>query len=339
MVKIGVIGCRYWGPNIVRNFQALESCQVDMVADLNPENLAKIKSLYPHISVTQNYRDILANPHINAVSIVTPASTHYSLSKEALLAGKHVLTEKPMALKVSEGEELTALAKKAGKVLMVGHTFEYSPAVRKIKEIIKKEELGKLSFISSSRVNLGLHRSDVNVVWDLAPHDISILTYLLGRYPLNVSARGEAFIQKNREDFAFIEFEFPKKIIAHIHVSWLFPFKERQMIIVGSKKMLVYNDVNPTKPISIYNKGINCLTFQKSRQKNISYYDKGVRYPKVSSEEPLKIECRHFIECIQKNKTPLTNGKRGVEVLKILEVIQKSLDSNGHLFKVARKSF
>lgn len=334
MIKIGVIGCHYWGPKIVRNFQSLKNCQVLMVADLDLENLLNIKKLYRRLLITQNYKDILKNPQIEAVSIATPASTHYFFAKEALLTGKHVLTEKPMAITVKEGEELVKIAKKTGKVLMIGHTFEYSPAVRKIKDILKKGDLGRLYFISSSRVNLGLHRSDVNVVWDLVPHDISILIYLLEKNPLNVSARGKCFVRKNLEDFAFIEFEFPGKIVAHIHVSWLTPFKERQMILGGSKKMLVYDDTNQAKPLSIYNKGINWSVFKKSKGKIISYYDQGVDYPKVSSKEPLKIECQHFIDCIKKNKIPLTNGQRGVKVLKILEAIQKSLDSNGHLIKI-----
>lgn len=334
MVKIGVIGCRYWGPKIVRSFQSLKDCEVSMVADLDPKVLINIKKDYPHLSVTQNYKDILKNSQIDAVSIATPASTHYSLAKEALLAGKHVLTEKPMAITVKEGEELIMIAKKSGKVLMVGHTFEYSPSVRKIKEIIKKGELGELFFISSSRVNLGLHRSDVNVVWDLATHDVSILTYLLEKNPLNVSARGKCFVRKNLEDFAFIEFEFPGKIVSHVYVSWLAPVKERRLIIVGSKKMLVYEDTNLDNPITIYNKGIVRPISQKSKQKAVSYYDKGVSYPKASLEEPLKIECRHFIDCIKNKRTPLTDGRRGTEVLKILEAIQKSLNSNGHLIEI-----
>lgn len=335
MIKIGVIGCHYWGPNIVRNFQSLKDCQVEMVADLIPENLKKIKKLYPHLLTTQNYKDILKNPQIEAVSVVTPASTHYALIKESLLAGKHVLTEKPMAIKVKEGEELVDLAEKKGRVLMVGHTFEYSPTVRKIKEILKRGDLGKLYFIYSARVNLGLHRSDVNVVWDLVPHDISILTYLLDENPLDVSARGKFLIRKNLEDFAFIEFEFPKGIVAHVGVSWIFPLKERRMVVVGSKKILVYDDTNQLKPLSIYNKGINWSIFKKSKQKTISYFDKGVSYPKVGKGEPLRIECQHFIDCIRKNKIPLTNGQRGIEVLKILEAIQKSLDSNGHLIEIS----
>jgi predicted dehydrogenase len=333
-IKIGVIGCHYWGPKIIRNFKSLEDCEVEIVSDLDVENLKEIESKYPGIKTTKDYKLILNNPQIEAVSIVTPASTHYSLAKEFLSAGKHVLTEKPMAIKVKEAEELIFIAKEKNKILMVGHTFEYSPIIRKIKEIIKSGELGDIYFIYSSRVNLGLHRPDVNVLWDLAPHDISILTYLLDKNPINVSARGKSFLRKGLEDFAFIEFEFPGEVISHVHVSWLSPIKERRMIIIGSKKMLLYDDVNSEQPLAVYDKGIDSVIFKESNQKNVSYYDKGMYLPRISQGEPLKIECQHFIDCIRENKPPLTNGRRGMEVLKILESIQKSLDLKGELVKI-----
>ncbi|HJN62219.1 MAG TPA: Gfo/Idh/MocA family oxidoreductase [Candidatus Parcubacteria bacterium] len=332
MINIGIIGCGYWGPNIMRNFQAIKGCQVKMVADLIPENLTKIKKLYPQIITTQNYKDILRNPQIDAVAVITQAATHYSLIKESLLSGKHVFAEKPITLKSSEGEKLISLAKKRRKILMVGHVFEYNSLVRKIKEIIKKGELGKIYFIFSSRLSPGPIRSDVSVVWDFAFHDISIITYLLDKNPLRVSAKGHNSLKKSLEDFGFIDLEFPNHISSRISVAWLYPTKERGMIIVGSKKMLVYNDIDREKPLVLYNKGINWSAFKKS--KKISFYDKGVSYPKVKQKEPLRVECQHFIDCLRKKKTPLTDGKRGVKIVKILEKIQKSLDSNGKLINV-----
>jgi len=308
MIKIGVIGYGYWGPNIVRNFQNIKGCQVEMVADLAYRHLKGTKT-------TQNYRDILKNPQIKAVAIVTPAVTHYSLIKESLLAGKHVFTEKPLVLKISQGKELVALANRKKRILMVGHTFEYSPAVRKIKEILERGYLGKPLFIYSKRLSLGPIRSDVSVIWDFAFHDISILTYCLGKNPLRVLARGKAFLKKGIEDFGFIEMEFPNNITSDIQVSWLYPIKERGMTIIGSKKMLVYDDTNKEKPLSIYYKG-------------------KVSHLKVSLAEPLRVECQHFIDCIREKKTPLTDGQRGLKIIKILAAVQKSLDSNSRLIKI-----
>lgn len=323
MIRIGIIGCNYWGPNIVRNFHTLKSCQVETVADLVSENLKKIKKLYPEIKTTQNYKDILKDSQIEAVGVVTPAATHYSLIKECLSAEKHVFTEKPLALKVSQGKELIALAKRKRKVLMVGHTFEYSPPVRKMREILKRRELGKPLFIYSKRLSLGPIRSDVNVLWDFAFHDISILTYLLEKEPVWVSARGKYVLRKGIADFGFIELKFPNNITAQISVSWFYPKKERETVIIGSKKMLVYDDTNSKRPLAIYHhQGSNWLVKPKAS------------FPKVKREEPLRIECQHFISCIRKKKIPLTDGQRGLKIITILAAVQKSLDSNSRLIKI-----
>jgi len=316
MIKIGVIGYGYWGPNIVRNFQNIKGCQVEMVADLASRHLEGIKT-------TQNYKDILKNPQIKAVAIVTPAVTHYPLIKESLLAGKHVFTEKPLVLKVNQGKELIALAKRKKRTLMVGHTFEYNPAVRKIKEILKRGGLGKPLFIYSKRLSLGPIRSDVSVIWDFAFHDISIMTYLLDKEPVRVSAREKYLLRRNVADAGFIELEFPNNIAAQISVSWFYPIKERGTIIIGSKKMLVYDDINSEKPLTIYHhQGSSWLVKPK------------VSYPKIKKEEPLRIECQHFIDCIRKKKTPLTDGQRGLKIIKILAAVQKSLDLNGRIINV-----
>lgn len=310
-MKIGVIGFGYWGPNIVRNFQLISGCQTAMVADLSLENLKKAKELYPNIAITQNYKDILVDPQILAVAIVTPLSTHYSLIKESLLAGKHVFTEKPLVTNSKQGEELVKLADKEKKVLMVGHTFEYNLAIRKIKEILNSGELGRLLFFYSKRVSLGPIRSDTSVIWDFAFHDISIITYLLEQAPKRVFAWGKAFLKEGLEDFGFINLEFLDNIAGHIRVGWLYPIKERGMTIVGDKKFLVFDDINKEKPLTIYNS------------------DLSASYPEVEQGEPLAIECRHFIDCIEKSETPLTDGKRGLEIIKILEALQKSLNSDG----------
>lgn len=323
-LKVGVIGCGYWGPNIVRNFEALKDCKVEMVADLSPENLEKIKKFHSRVKTTQNYRDILKDPEITAVAIITQAASHYGFVKESLEAGKHVFVEKPMTINAWQGKDLVLLAEKKKRILMVGHVFEYNPAVNKIKEILKRGDLGKILFIYSKRVSLGPVRSDVSCLWDFAFHDISIITYLLGKNPTGVWAWGKAFLKKGPEDLGFINLEFSNNVSCHIEVSWLYPVKERGMTIIGEKKMLVYNDLDKAKPISIYDYNIKTWKIL-----NISY-------PKVEVEESLYLECRHFIDCLKRNKIPLTDGKRGVKVVEILEAVQKSLDLGGEKINVSK---
>lgn len=328
-MNIAVVGCGYWGPNLIRNLYSIENLQLT-VCDLNKERVAKIKSSYPTIKTSYDIDEILWDNEITAVVISTPAKTHYELAKRCLLKGKNVLVEKPLAFTTKEAEELVGLSKKNGKVLMVGHTFEYNPAVIKLKEYIDTGELGKVYYAYSSRLNLGQIREDVNAMWNLAPHDISILIYLFGSLPKRVRAVGNAFIQNGIEDVVFVTLEFPREIMAHIHVSWLDPSKTRKVTVVGDKKMVVYDDVDNEARLKIYDKGIT-----KSPHNEVfgEYFLKlrsgDIYIPRIDLQEPLKIEVSHFVECVKENKTPKTDGENGLRVIKTLEAAQYSLKNDG----------
>jgi len=254
-IKMGVIGCGYWGPNLVRNYISSPKAKVIAVADKKPDRLQHIKNLFPQIETTQDYHDLFAMG-LDAVAVATPPASHFPIAKDCLEHGLHTFVEKPMTLSSCDAETLIDLAKRQGLTLMVGHTFEYNPAVRKVKEIIESGELGKIYYVDTERLNLGLFQPDMNVIWDLAPHDLSILVYILGMEPVSVSARGGACIFEGKHDIAFIYLEFPENILAHIHVSWLDPCKVRQITVVGSHKMLVYDDVESLEKIRIYDRGL-----------------------------------------------------------------------------------
>ncbi|MCK5228802.1 MAG: Gfo/Idh/MocA family oxidoreductase [Desulfobulbaceae bacterium] len=326
MLKAGVIGCGYWGPNLIRNFQQLAGSEVKRVADLDSDRLEHMKRLYPSVKTTTDYHDIITDPEIDIVAVATPVKTHYRFASEALSAGKHVFVEKPIAASVSESRELIALAEKNQQKLMVGHTFLYTVAVRKMKEVIDSGELGKIYYISTQRLNLGLFQNDINVIWDLAPHDISIILYLLGKEPLSVSAHGTSHINPLIEDVAVVTLRFPENLMAIIHVSWLDPDKIRRITVVGSKKMMVYDDVQPTEKIKIYDKGIEKPKhYDTFAEFHYSYKYGDIIIPNISGAEPLRTELNHFIDCIVNDKEPLSNGKNGLDVVKILEATQKSL--------------
>ena len=327
MLKAGVIGCGYWGPNLIRNFQQLAGSEVKRVADLDSDRLEHMKRLYPSVKTTMDYRDIITDPEIDIVAVATPVKTHYRFASEALSAGKHVFVEKPIAASVSESRELIALAEKNQQKLMVGHTFLYTVAVRKMKEVIDSGELGKIYYISTQRLNLGLFQNDINVIWDLAPHDISIILYLLGKEPLSVSAHGTSHINPLIEDVAVVTLRFPENLMAIIHVSWLDPDKIRRITVVGSKKMMVYDDVQPTEKIKIYDKGVEKPKhYDTFAEFHYSYKYGDIIIPNISGAEPLRTELNHFIDCIVNDKEPLSNGKNGLDVVKILEATQKSLN-------------
>lgn len=327
MLKAGVIGCGYWGPNLIRNFQQLAGSEVKRVADLDSDRLEHMKRLYPSVKTTTDYHDIITDPEIDIVAVATPVKTHYRFASEALSAGKHVFVEKPIAASVSESQELIALAEKNQQKLMVGHTFLYTVAVRKMKEVIDSGELGKIYYISTQRLNLGLFQNDINVIWDLAPHDISIILYLLGKEPLSVSAHGTSHINPLIEDVAVVTLRFPENLMAIIHVSWLDPDKIRRITVVGSKKMMVYDDVQPTEKIKIYDKGIEKPKhYDTFAEFHYSYKYGDIIIPNISGAEPLRTELNHFIDCIVNDKEPLSNGKNGLDVVKILEATQKSLN-------------
>ena len=336
MVNIGIIGCGYWGPNLVRDFSEMDGVRIIMCADLSEEKLAPIKRRLPYIKTTTQSADVINDSSIDAVIIATPASTHYKIAKDALLAGKHVLVEKPLTFVPEEGEELIRLAERAKKVLMVGHTFEFNPAVEKIKECIKKKEIGDVYYLTSRRLNLGKIREDINAMWNLAPHDISIFIYVLEKFPIEVRAWGASFLKDGIEDFVTMTLTFPGNIIASAQVSWLDPLRVRDMVVVGSKKMIVYDDVDNEGKIRIYDKGADKLASpQAFGEFQIKLRAGDILIPKLPMFEPLKKECEHFIDCIVNKRTPMTDGRNGLRVVKVLAAAQESLKNGGKAVKIS----
>lgn len=338
-VNIGIIGCGYWGPNFVRNFSQIPDVKILAICDMVKEKMTSIKNLYRlNIKTYNNYQNLLDNDNLDAVVISTPASSHYKVTKDALACGKHVLVEKPLSIKSDEAEALIKLSNKQNKILMVGHTFIYNAAVNKMKEVIKEKKLGNIFYIHSRRTNLGPLRKDVNAVWDLSPHDISIINYLLDSYPLEVSAYAQKFLSHKLEDVGFIIMKYPGNILVHIHASWLDPKKIREMTIIGSKKMLVYDDININEPIRIYDKGVMKKRYDKEyhtfEEFQLIIKDGEVTIPRVNMQEPLKIECQHFIDCIINNKKPITDGNEGIKVVKILEAINNSYKFGNRVIKL-----
>lgn len=334
MVKIGVVGCGYWGPNLVRNFHEIEESNLIWCCDLDSNKLKSIKNKYPYVKITTDYHDILNDKDIDAIAIATSPDTHYQIAKDCLLKYKHVLVEKPITFNVNEAEDLIATAKKVNRILMVGHTFEFNPAVIKVREYIDSGKLGDIYYIISRRVNLGVIRSDINSMWSIAPHDISILIFLLKTMPLNVKAWGASFLKEGIEDVVFLNLQFPKNIIAHIQVSWLDPHKIREMVIVGSKKMVVYDDIDNEGKLKIYDKGVDKIESNLSQNGPFGEFHIRLRsgdlfVPKLFNYEPLKKECEHFIECIRDNKRPLTDGENGLRVVRVLDAAYKSLKNSG----------
>jgi predicted dehydrogenase len=337
MVNVAVIGCGYWGPNLIRNFCEVSEAKVVACSDSRELRLNYIKQRFPFIKTYQNYIDILNDKAIDAVSIATPVSTHFKIAKEALLAGKHVLVEKPITTKSKDAEELIEIAKSKKKTLMVGHTFEYSGAIHKIKEIVDSKEIGDIYYFDSNRVNLGLFQKDINVAWDLAPHDISMMLYVMGLKPLQVRASGGAYINKGIEDVLYIFLNFPKGIIAHIHVSWLAPVKYRRTVIAGSKKMVVYDDVENIEKVKVFDRGVVVTDAGSEKgifDRQLFYRTGDVMSPKIDTTESLNVECNHFIDCIRNNKKPRSDGESGLWVVKILEAAEESLKNNGSPVKI-----
>ncbi len=337
-MKFGIIGCGYWGPNLIRNFNSIAGAEVVYCADIDENRLSHIKSIYPKMLVTKDYNEILDKKEVDAIIIATPVETHYKIAKDALNADKHVLVEKPITNNSEDAIGLIKIAEKNNKVLMVDHTFEYSAPVRKIKEMIKNNELGKIFTIDMIRVNLGLFQKKVNVIWDLAPHDISMLLYYLDEMPLTVRAFGESYIREGIEDDAHLSLTFRNKIMANMHVSWLDPCKIRRTTIVGNKKMLVFDDTLQEEKIRIYDKGV---TIEKNSIPKQPYYDTyeewvltyrsgDIHMPKIENKEPLNVMAGHFVNCIKSNKKPLTDGYSGLRIVKVIEAAQKSLKDNGN---------
>jgi len=328
-VRVGLIGCGYWGPNLARNLHQIPQAKLVACCDLDPQALSKMRMLYPHVATTPDYRELLSNPNIEALVIATPPRSHYALAREALEAGKHVLVEKPLAMSSREAETLIALAEERGRVLMVGHIFEYHPAVRKIKALMEAGELGQIYYIYSNRVNLGRVQSDINALWSIAPHDISILLYLLGSMPESVCAHGGTFLNGVVEDVVFIFLSFPGNVLGHVHVSWLDPSKVRRMTIVGSRRMVVYDDVADEGKIKIYDKGVYRKGEDIYGEFQYRLHSGDISIPKLDMTEPLRIECMHFAECVRQGCRPQTDGANGLRVVQVLEAAQASLEQGG----------
>lgn len=324
-INIGVVGLGYWGPNLIRNFSHIPGCQVKYGCDLKQEALDKMHHRYPYVKFTNNYEDLLKDKNLDAIAIATPVSTHYKLAKLALEYNKHVLLEKPMAFSVRECEDLIKISKRKKLVLLVDHTFLFTGAVRKIKEIIDDKKIGKILYFDSVRINLGLLQPDINVIWDLASHDISIMNYLFNKSkPVSVFATGSGHIHGQFEEMAHITINFDTGLVAHIHVSWLSPVKIRKILIGGDKKMIVYDDLEPSEKVKVYDKGVSVATSEITPFRPV-YRSGDVIIPKLDDTEALKIEAEHFLQCIKGREKPLTNGKFGLGVVKILEACDKSI--------------
>jgi predicted dehydrogenase len=324
MLKLGVIGYVYWGPNVVRNFSALPDCNVAAICDQNPKTAAKVSSRHPSTHVTSDPVEVMESPEIDAIAIVTPVSTHYGLAKMALENGKHVFVEKPFTATSIQAEELIELADRKNLQIMVDHTFLFTGAVRKIKELIVGGILGPLYYYDSTRVNLGLFQHDVNVIWDLGPHDVSIMDYLIGLEPELVVATGGAHLN-GFADMAYITLYFPNNIVAHLNLNWLSPVKVRTTLIGGQRKMLVWNDLEPAEKIKVYDKGVEVGTPEGVHRLLVSYRSGDMWAPRVDEAEALQSEARYFLDCIASGERPLNDGQAGLRVVRILEAADESL--------------
>ena len=335
MLNVGVIGVGYWGPNIIRNFDGCNQTNMIIASDLKPERLTFIQKKHPALKTTADYRQIINDPAIDAVAICTPVFTHYELAKEALMAGKHVFLEKPMTSTSQQAEELVNLAAQKKLTLMLDHTFIYTGAVQLIKKLLDAGEIGDIYYFDSVRINLGLFQHDVNVIWDLAPHDISIMDFLLQAKPESVVATGADHVGKGLEDVAYLTVYFPNNVIAHIHANWLSPVKIRQTLIAGTKKMIVWDDNTPNEKIKIYDTGIVVNRTKDEIYDTLIQYRTGDMYaPKVPLTEALSLEVNHFAECITSGKTPVTDGVAGWNVVRILEASEKSIKARGKEIKL-----
>ena len=335
-VRIGQIGVGYWGPNLLRNFSALSDACVTAVADQDSRRLFEAQRNGAEFRTTTDYRDVLRSPQVDAVVLATPAATHARLAREAIDHGKHVLVEKPLAMSSAECMELMDLAEQKRLVLMVGHTFLYNVVVHRLKKCIEDGELGNLLYLYSQRLSLGRVRQDVNALWNFGPHDVSIILYLLNEEPVEVSSRGFDYIQQGIPDVVFMTLRFRSGVAAHIHISWLDPQKVRRMTIVGASKMAVYDDVSLDAKLTLYDRGVDKVPtahsprdFRDFAEFQYQLRRGDVTIPALKFIEPLQLECAHFIECVQTGRTPLTDGKHGTAVVRVLEAAQRSIERRG----------
>ncbi|HEX3819885.1 MAG TPA: Gfo/Idh/MocA family oxidoreductase [Candidatus Sulfotelmatobacter sp.] len=332
MIRIGVIGYGYWGPNLVRNFFEAPEVQVVAVSDLRADRLAALGARYPTIQITSNYRELIDDPSIDAVAVATPVSTHYELALRALQAGKHVLVEKPLASDTDQVQHLMDVARKRNLVLMVDHTFVYTGAVRKIRELVESGGLGEIYYYDSVRVNLGLFQHDVNVLWDLAVHDLAIMDYVLPFRPCAVSATGLSHVPGGTENIAYLTLFFEGSQIAHIHANWLAPVKLRRTLIGANRKMIVYDDLEQSEKIKVYDKGITLnhhQTPEKLYQMLVGYRTGDMLAPQIDGTEALHREIEHFLNCIREQQEPVTGGSAGLRVVEILQAASQSMAQHG----------
>ena len=334
MLRVAVVGTGAWGKNLVRNFSQIPEAELACCCDSDEEKRKAIAQSYPGVATTGNFDDILADGSIAAVIIASSAVAHYPLAKAALAAGKHVYVEKPLALSTAHAEELVSLAETQKLKLMVGHLLLYHPAVTHLKELVDSGDLGEVFYIYSQRVNLGKIRQDENALWSFAPHDISVILYLLDRLPESVSARGESYLQQGVEDVVFVNMKFPDRKMAQLQVSWLDPHKVRKITIVGNKKMAVFDDTESVEKLKIFDKGVSGVSYE-SYGDSLTIRFGDIKIPHISMTEPLRAECRHFIDCIMEDKQPLTDGADGVRVVRILEAAQKSMENDGAPVRLA----
>ncbi len=333
MVRIGIIGYGYWGPQIVRNFHTLEGCEVAVVCDKSDAALRRAKQTYPNMQVSSDVEATLAAPDIDAIAVITPVWTHFELAKAALLNGKHVFVEKPFTSTAAQSEELIELAEKKNLRTMVDHTFLFTGAVKKIRQLVDEGALGKLFYYDSTRVNLGLFQHDVNVIWDLAPHDLSIMDYLIKDKVEAIVATGQNHLN-GHEDMAYITIYFQNNIIAHINVNWLSPVKVRTTLIGGEKRMVVWNDLEADEKVKVYDKGVQITNEEGVYDLLVRYRSGDMWAPRVEQTEALKAECGYFVECIKNNTTPFNDGRAGLKVVRMLEAANESIRDRGRLVRV-----
>jgi predicted dehydrogenase len=329
MITVGIIGYGYWGPNLVRNFFTTDDSNVKAVADARPERLLCLKKNYPSIVALNNAEEIIADPQIDAVVIATPVSTHFSLAYKALSQGKHVLLEKPMTASVQEAEILIDLAEQKGLLLMVDHTFLYTGAVEKMKQLVEDQELGRIKYLDSTRINLGMFQADINVLWDLAPHDISILNYIIQERPYSVNATGVTHTNNEIENIAYLTINYASGFIAHFNCSWTSPVKVRMMLVGGDRKMILYNDLEPTEKIKVYDTGYNYVAGEEKKKVLVDYRVGDIHVPKLKTSEALLGMANDFISCIIENRQPRSSSQIALEVVRVLEASSNSLQNKG----------
>ena len=329
ILNLGLIGCGHWGPNHIRNFSALEGVAVTTCADFEESRLQFVKKLYPGVTLTKDYLDIVKDREIDAVIVAVPASSHYEIVKKVLEHDKDVLCEKPLTLDGGEASELVELAAARGRILMVGHTFLFNVGIRKLKEYVSKGHLGKTHYMHFVRTNLGPIRRDASVVWDLAAHDVSIASYLLDSSPTDVTADGEAYLRPGIQDVAFISLTYPPNILVTMHISWIHPVKTRHITIVGSEKMVTWDDLNTMEPVKVFDKGVTQEPYYASYGEfNLLLRDGDILIPKLDLVEPLKVQSQHFVDCVRKRERPVSDGAFGLKIVEVLSAVQKSM-ANG----------